>query len=126
MLHLHITIVSIFLLSLIIKTALMFFNPTLGETVRAKTKIVEMILGPLVLITGGYLFHEYGYPKWGWLHAKMGLVVIGIPLSIIGLKKGNKALAVIGCLIFLYIYIVANTKSLTFSSKTSVKTESIA
>lgn len=120
MLHLHITIVSIFLLSLIIKTGLMLFNPTLFEVVKVKTKVLEMILGPLVLITGGYLFYSYGFPAYSWLHAKMGLVLVGIPISIIGLKKGNKALAIIGCLIFIYIYAVANTKSLSLGSKSPI------
>lgn len=122
-LHLHITIVTIFLLSLIIKTIIMLVNQSLYETVRSKTRIVEIILGPLILLTGGYLFFTRGIYDEMWLNVKMVLVLIGIPLSIIGLKKGNKALAIIGCLIFIYIYGVAETKSLKFKADTSQPVE---
>lgn len=125
-LHLHITIVTIFLLSLVIKTVLLFVNPTLFDTVRNKTKVVEMILGPLVLLTGGYLFMTRGIYDEAWLNGKMILVLIGIPLSIIGLKKGNKVLALIGCLIFIYIYGVAETKSLKFKASKEATIENKA
>lgn len=113
-LHLHITIVTIFLLSLVIKTVLLLTNKTVFDKVRDKTKIIEMILGPLILITGAYLFFTRGSYSDTWLNVKIALVFVGIPLSIIGLKKGNKALAIIGCLIFIYIYGVAETKSINF------------
>ena len=94
----------------------MLVNKTLFETVRNKTRILEMILGPLVLLTGGYLFFTRGVFDEPWLMGKIILVFIGIPLSIVGLKKGNKVLAIIGCLIFIYIYGVAETKSLKFKA----------
>ncbi len=122
-LHLHITIVSLFLFSLIVKTILMLVNMSLYENVRNKTRIVEIILGPLILLTGGYLFFTRGIYDETWLNVKMVLVLIGIPLSIIGLKKGNKALAIIGCLIFIYIYGVAETKSLKFNANISQSVE---
>ncbi|SFC69365.1 Cytochrome c, mono-and diheme variants [Flexibacter flexilis DSM 6793] len=117
MLHLHTTVVIVFLLSLAFKTVLLLANnTTLLDTVRAKTKVLEMILGTLILVTGGYLLFKGGHPAT-WLMVKVAIVLVMIPMAIVGLKKGNKALAVISLLGFVYVYGVAETRSLTFKKQ---------
>jgi cytochrome c553 len=43
------------------------------------------------------------------------LVLVSIPLAIIGIKKDKKVFLVLSVLILLYVYGIAETKSLTFS-----------
>ncbi|MGI9545039.1 MAG: c-type cytochrome [Cyclobacteriaceae bacterium] len=110
-LHLHTTIVLIFLLFLLFKTVLLVFNRLeLLEKVRAKTRIVEMILGILILATGGYLLFKVGSIP-DYLFIKLVLVFIAIPLGIIGIKKQKKLLAILAVLVFVYVYGMSETKS---------------
>jgi mono/diheme cytochrome c family protein/uncharacterized membrane protein SirB2 len=112
-LHTHVLVVVLFLLLFTAKAVLLLLNKieTL-EKVRSYTKILDIIFGTLILITGGYLIFNYnGIPTW--LIVKIVLVLIAIPLGIVGLKRHNKVLAVLAFLIFIYVYGVAETKSLT-------------
>lgn len=110
-LHLHTTIVMIFLLFLLFKTVLLVFNRLeLLEKVRAKTKIVEMILGILIIATGGYLLFKVG-PIPNYLLIKLVLVFIAIPLGIVGIKRQKKLLAILSVLTFVYVYGMSETKS---------------
>lgn len=122
-LYLHIVLVTLFLLSLTIKTVIMLFDTAHNEQVREKTRVVEFVLGSLILITGAYLFFTRGVYDETWLNVKTVLVLIGIPLSIISLKNGYKVLAIISCLIFIYVYGVAETKSLKFNVNVSQSIE---
>lgn len=125
MLHLHTTVVLLFLVLLSVKTVLLLTNNTaLLETVRAKTKILEMVFGTLLLVTGGYLLVKSGHPET-WLMVKVAIVLVMIPLAIIGLKKGNKALATISLVGFLYVYAVAETRSLTLQKHVAVAGTSV-
>lgn len=102
----HKGIVYLFLLSLIIKIGLMLFKPELFQVVRAKTKVVEMILGPLLLITGLMVWNAYNsFAIQGWIIVKILLMFAGTGLAIVGLKKGNKGLAVLSLLIFVGMFI---------------------
>ena len=118
-LHTHVLVVVLFLLLYTIKTVLLLLNKKDTLTsLRNKTKVVEMVLGTLILITGGWMLFNYsGIP--GWLIIKVVLVLIAIPLGIIGLKRENKILAVLALLIFLYVYGVAETDSLTMTTEGS-------
>jgi len=78
--------------------------------------VVEMIVGGLVLVTGGYLAFKVGFGQ-PYLLIKTILVLVAIPLSIMGLKKKQKGLAIIGVLLFVYIYGIGETKSATFKKK---------
>lgn len=116
----HKGIVYLFLISLFIKAILAFVNQDLFDKVRQKTKVVEMILGTLLIVTGGMLI--FSFPemmKQGWLHVKLTIVIIGIPLAIIGLKRNKKILIIISLLLFVYAYLVAKTKSFTLSDNTT-------
>ncbi|NEM96653.1 c-type cytochrome [Pontibacter burrus] len=126
-LHSHVLIVVLFLLLFTYKVILLLLNKQDVLTrVRNKTKVVEMVLGTLVLVTGGWLFFNYtGAPVW--LITKIVLVSIAVPLGIVGLRRNNKVLAVLALLIFAYVYGVAESDSLTMQqnnnrSLTSVDT----
>lgn len=121
--EMHKGIIYLFLTVYIIKVILLFVNANLFEKVKAKTKIIEMILGPLVLLSGIWLLIELGGVPYSWLHVKITAVLVAIPLSIIGLKKSNKILAVLALVLFFYAYMAAKNKSYTLSSVTP-KTDS--
>ncbi|MBC5774282.1 SirB2 family protein [Pontibacter sp. KCTC 32443] len=121
-LHTHVLVVILFLLLFTTKTVLLLLNKRDAlTTLRNKTKVVEMILGTLILVTGGWMLFNYsGIP--GWLITKVVLVLIAIPLGIVGLKRENKVLATLALLIFLYVYGVAETDSLTMKKETAEST----
>ncbi len=112
-LHTHVLVVVLFLLLFTVKAVLLFLNKreTLNK-VRSKTKVLDMVFGTLILLTGGYLLFLYNGGTPTWLIIKIVLVLAAIPLGIIGIKRENKALAGLSLFIFLYVYGVAETKSL--------------
>ncbi|WP_162428368.1 SirB2 family protein [Pontibacter pudoricolor] len=116
-LHTHVLVVILFLLLFTIKTGLLLLNKRDAlARLRNKTKVAEMILGTLILVTGGWMLFNYsGIP--GWLITKVVLVLIAIPMGIVGLKRENKVLAVLALLIFLYVYGVAETDSLAMQKE---------
>ncbi|WP_296621907.1 cytochrome c [Marivirga sp.] len=115
MLHSHVLVVTLFLLFLLFKTILLLANKKdLLAKVR-KYKMVDPILGVLMLATGGYLLSLYGSAAPTYLWVKLVLVLIIIPIGIVAFKKENKAMAVIAVLLTFYIYGVSEVGSLTFS-----------
>lgn len=112
---LHVTAVTLFLIFLIFKTFLLIFDKhNLLNKARNKTKVLEIILGILILFSGVYLFVLVGYLQ-SYLIAKLILVLIAIPLGIFGLKKENKILATLSVLLFIYIYAVSATKNISLA-----------
>jgi len=113
-LHLHVTIVSLFLIFMLFKTVLLLANKNqFLDQVRAKTKIADMILGTLIIVTGVGLIAFKGSMSL-YLYIKVIAVFAAIPLGIIGLKRGKKALAVLSVVLLVYAYGVAETKSYKF------------
>lgn len=94
----------------------MFIANSTFHKVRNKTKIIEMILGPLIIITGLLALHfQYNWSVPDFLFWKILLVSVAIPVSIIALKKSNKLIALIGIALFCYIYLIAKYKTLSLS-----------
>ena len=117
-LHTHMLVVILFLILFIVKAFLLFLNKheTL-QKVRNSTKILDIVFGVLILVTGGYLLSIHsGIPAWLWV--KIILVFVAIPLGIVGLKKHNKMLTSLAVIIFIYVYGIAETKSLTMRATT--------
>jgi uncharacterized membrane protein SirB2 len=108
-LHLHTTAVILFLILLIVKTILLMTNKPALAKLRSKTKVLDMVLGTLILVTGGYLLSIYGFLTY--LIVKIIVTLIAIPLGIIAFKKESKAMALISILLFVYVYGVAETDS---------------
>ncbi len=112
-LHMHTTVVVLFMVLLLFKSILLFLNKeTLLDKVRAKTKIADIVLGVLILVTGGALVAFKGALP-AYLLVKIVLVFAGIPLGIIGMKRKKKPLVMISLLCFFYSYGVAESKSYT-------------
>lgn len=123
--HTHVTVVLVFLFFFLIKAILLFLGKREQlARLRARTKILDIILGILILITGGYLASVYGANMPSWLMVKIVLVLLAIPLGIVGIAKSNKLLAALSLLIFIYVYGVAETKSVNMKpagSETSLR-----
>ena len=124
--QLHTLSVILFLILFILKAFLLFTNKTQTlETVKRKTKVLDMIFGTLILISGGYLlFQENGVATW--LLVKVALVLAAIPLAITGLKKLNKPLVALAVIIFVYVYGMAETKSLSMTKDSPDRMEAVS
>jgi cytochrome c553 len=124
-LHLHLTVVILFLIFLIFKTILLLANKIeLLDKIREKTKVIDIVLGVLIIVTGGYLLAVLHSGKVEtYLIGKIVLMLIGIPLGIVGIKKKNKVLAVLSVFIFLFIYRVGETRSLTGKREKIISTD---
>lgn len=105
--HLHLLMVALFIISLIIKTILLFINKDKFDSYKKKTKIPEMITTILFLITGIVMIvmkdAKFHYLIW----IKIALILGAIPVTIIAFKKKYKYLALIGTFLFLMIYGIA-------------------
>ncbi len=123
--HLHVTVVVLFLLLFIYKTILLLLNKNDQlDNLRAKTKIADMVLGSLMLVTGGYLLYA-GPGAQPYHYLKIIAALASIPLGIVSFKKRIKPLAIFTVVLFIYLYGVAETKSLTFK-KEKITIEAIA
>ncbi len=123
-LHTHVLVVTLFLLFLLFKTILLIANKTqLLVKVRTKLKMVDPILGVLILATGGYLLSLYGSDTPFYLWVKLVLVLIVIPIGIVAFKKENKVMALVALLLTFYIYGVSEAGSLTFSRESTLTEE---
>ena len=108
----HKGIIYLFLGWMVLKLILMIVqDKNTFNKFRDKTKVVEMILGTLILVSGAWLFIECPVQKQGWLHLKMALAIIGIPIAIIGFKKDKVLLVVVSILMFLYVFWIASVKA---------------
>jgi uncharacterized membrane protein SirB2 len=102
----HVVVVNIFLLIYLVKTILIFTNASALEKFTKSTKVIEMIVSTLFLVTGIWLYAILGAIKF--LHIiKLALVVVSIPLAVIGFKKKNKALALLSFVLILGVYAFA-------------------
>jgi len=116
-LHLHVTITAIFILLYLAKVYLLFTNKSVAlDKLRSKTKIADMVLGSLIIITGGYLTAIVPTIET-YLIVKIILVILSIPIGIIAMKKANKPLAAIALLIYFYVFAVAKQDSLTLQKE---------
>lgn len=121
----HVAVNIFYLVFFGTKAVMLFLNKTEAlAKFRAKTKVVDMIAGTLILVTGIYLLTLQD-PIKPWLWVKTGLVLAAIPLGIVGLTKSNKVLAGLSLFILIYVYGVAETKSLTMK-KEKIKVETTA
>lgn len=116
MLHTHTLVVALFLILYLVKTALLLSGQKSGlEKFTKKTKVAEMIISTLFLLTGIYLATQspnIGAGSWFWF--KLVAVFAAIPIAIVGFKKQNKALALLSFVLLLYAYGVSETKSARF------------
>lgn len=118
--HGHVTIVILFLLFLGYKAFMLLTNDVEKLTAfRNKTKVLDMVLGALIILTGSYLMFIQPVIE-AWLYVKFALVIAAIPLAIVGFKKSNKALVTVSLLAFILVYGLAEMKG--FGPKKKVET----
>ncbi|MEY5049202.1 MAG: hypothetical protein RLZZ175_2561 [Bacteroidota bacterium] len=102
--HGHVTIVILFLLFLGYKAYMLLTNDIEKLTAfRNKTKVLDMALGGLIILTGSYLMFIQPVIE-SWLYIKFAVVIAAIPLAIVGFKKSNKVLVTISLLAFIGLY----------------------
>jgi uncharacterized membrane protein SirB2 len=102
--------VTLFFLIYVIKTVLLLSNrQDLLQKFTKATKVVEMIVSALFLITGVYLMTLlHKIPAMLWV--KVALVLGSIPVAVIGFKKGNKILAALSLLMITASYGLAEVQ----------------
>ena len=113
-LHLHVTLVVLFLGFFMVKLALLMLGKKdILNRIRSRFKIVDIILGTLILLTGVFLLTLKQNFEF-YMVTKIVLMLIAIPLGIVGMKRGRVALSLSSIIIFAYIYVVAETRSAKF------------
>lgn len=103
-LKIHSISVTIFFLIYFIKTLLLLSNAHQAlEKFKSYTKVLEMIVSTLFLITGIYLITQIPEIKT-MLIIKLLLVALSITVAIIAYKKSNKILALLSLLFIVSAY----------------------
>lgn len=103
-LHTHKLVVIIFFLIYVVKTILLLSNKQdLLQKFTKVTKVPEMIVSSLFLITGIYMLTQLPEIKT-IMYVKIALVLTSIPVAVIGFKKGNKILAALSLLMITASY----------------------
>lgn len=122
-LHTHWLAVTLFFLIYVIKTVLLLSNKQdLLQKFTKITKVPEMIVSTLFLITGVYMLTQMPEIKTIMI-VKIALVLTSIPVAIIGFKKGNKILAALSLLMITASYGLAE---MSRKHKVVVPTDGIA
>ena len=99
----HLIAVNIFLLLYLVKTVLLFANVSMLEKFTRATRVIEMIISTIFLITGIWLLFILGAIKV-LLIIKLVMVFASIPVAVIGFKRQNKILAVLSLLLIVGAY----------------------
>src|SRR5690606_3227004 len=101
---------TLFLLIYVVKTILLISdkNDLLAKFVR-RTRVAEMIISALFLITGIYLATQLPFnSRYDYLfYIKLAMVFASIPVAIIGFKRGNKIVAALSLLLITGSYGIA-------------------
>lgn len=113
LLHAHTLLVSLFLLSALIKSGLMVSgNYNTLRIYRNRFMIPEIIVSVGFLVTGIWMTFMSGFSEMpGWFYLKLAIIVIAVPLGIVGFKREDPLLASISTLLFIYIILLAFLKT---------------
>ena len=96
--------VTLFFLIYVVKTVLLLSNRAdLLQKFTKATKVIEMIVSALFLITGVWLMTQLVHIET-ILWVKVIIVLASIPIAIVGFKKGNKILAALSLLMITAAY----------------------
>jgi uncharacterized membrane protein SirB2/cytochrome c5 len=100
----HRITVTLFFLIYVVKTILLLSNRAdLLQKFTKSTKVIEMIVSALFLITGVYLMTQLAHIGT-LLWVKIVLVLASIPIAIVGFKRSNKILAAFSLLLITASY----------------------
>ncbi len=104
-LHTHTLLVILFLLLYLVKLGLLLFNQNeVLEKVAKATRIPEMVVSALFLLTGIALMAMAPMRIDILLIIKIVAVLASIPLAIIGFRKSNKMLATLSVVLIVAAY----------------------
>ncbi|MDI1354799.1 MAG: SirB2 family protein [bacterium] len=109
-LHTHTLVVTLFLFIYVIKTILLLSGKNDLLTVFSKkTRVFEMIVSTLFLVTGIYLTMKLPFGgKFDYLfYIKVIMVLASIPIAVVGFKRSNKILAALSLLLITGSYGIA-------------------
>jgi mono/diheme cytochrome c family protein len=113
-LHTHYLVVTLFFILYVIKTILLLSGRTdVLATFSKRTKVFEMIVSTLFLLTGIYLTTQLPLGgKYDYLfYIKLLMIAAAIPIAIIGFKRANKTLAALSLLLITGSYGLAEVYS---------------
>ncbi len=117
-LHTHTLVVTIYLIiGLLLAISLLMGRLDFFEKVNKLTMMPKRITEVLMLVTGIFLFTQSSAKEEVWLWVKVGLLFVSIGVSIVGMNQKNGMLLLLSSLILIYIFGVAETRSLTFQSQ---------
>lgn len=105
--EMHKGIIYLYLAFFTFKLMMMFINIEKFRVIRNKTKVVEMIFGTAILVTGLITWNAYDWHVETWLIIKIIMFLAAIPLGIIGMKKEKKPLAVLSLLLLIAAFLLA-------------------
>ncbi|MBD2714199.1 cytochrome c [Microvirga sp. STR05] len=126
LLRLHLVVVLAFLLFFALKAGLLLLNRLEAlRSLRARTRIVDSVLGLLILVSGGTLLAQYPGAVPAWLWTKLALVLLLLPVGIAAMRRQHKVGVVLTLLGFLYIYGLAETGSLSLQRPTPPATAAV-
>ena len=121
--HTHKLVVVLFLLLYVVKTILLLSNQKNGLAKFTKvTKIPEMVISALFLITGIVMLTQLAELKTLFA-IKLASVAAAIPLAIIGFKKHNKGLATLALILIISAYGLAEANKASFGKRQAVEIE---
>ncbi len=96
--------VTLFFLIYVVKTVLLLSNRAdLLQKFTKATKVIEMIVSALFLITGVWLMTQLAHIET-MLWIKIIIVLASIPIAVVGFKKSNKILAALSLLMITAAY----------------------
>ncbi len=95
--------VMLFLLTYVIKTILLFTSKDMLAKYSKGTKVPEMIISTLFLVTGIWLFVIVGGIKTLYI-IKLVFVFLSIPIAVVAFKKQNKGLALLSLILIVGAY----------------------
>ena len=104
--NIHIWSVMLFVILYLVKTVLLFFNQSMLDRFSKITKVPEMIISTVFLISGIWLFIILGGIK-SMHFVKLIMVFTSIPLAVIGFRKKKKGLALVAFLLIVFSYGIA-------------------
>lgn len=101
--RIHTISVMLFLLTYVIKTILLFTSKSRLAGYTKATKVPEMIISTVFLVTGIWLFIQLGGIRFFQI-IKLAFVFISIPVAVIGFKKQKPALALLSLFLMVGAY----------------------
>lgn len=112
MLHTHTLVIGLYVIIFLVKVILLLAGQTGRlEAFRKRTRLAEMILPTLFLITGIALAVMSPYASQPWFITKMVMIILAIVFGILTFKRNSKILGILTLLIFVYIISLSYTKS---------------